>query len=216
MTSYDTNVRDASKNALISIFDTKDKDWSLYNKTQELLDFINPVEKDFYLDERNVDVFIRALPFYKETNLIKIQSKDPDDIEFLDMFYLKNGEELIYLDGNNEKIYEVNTNNNLNINDENVFDYLKFFAAFIVSEDNQQSFFILENGLSEFLKGESSYNKSRALREYDGAIVKILEEEKRYYIKTRILHCNAIYDSEFIVSSNGTVVMEEDQKVGSL
>ena len=209
-----TNTASSIK-TLINLMDTSDEAWVPYLNVQEFLDFINPVAPDLVLEKRETEVFIRPLPFYKETKLIKVHNEYPDE-DPISIFYLKQGEDIVVLNGLSDHILEMNDSGDLNLNEKNVFDYLKFFAVFIDSEEEQEPFYVIENEQSEFLKYSSPYERQRATRKFPETTVKAEQDGQVFKITTRILFCNYAFDATFRITNDGEVVMEEDIEIGSL
>lgn len=204
---------------LINLFDPADEAWQDHSKAQEFLDFINPVPtldgENTHLDTKTAKVLERKLPFYKEdVTMIKVEGRHPDDELFL--FYLLCGEDLVPLGGISDPIFEINDLGMLDLNQDNVFDYLKFFCAFIDSEEDGEPFYVIEGEQSEFLKDWSKHQQSRALRKYNGPVIISSTDKKNFRVESRVLHCGYLFDSKFKVTPDGEVEMTDDNAIGSM
>lgn len=200
-------------NKLMTFFDCDDGSWNTYAKEDEFLTFITPLDGND-LTSSNTDVFVKALPFYKNVNLIQLTltqwEEEPDYY-----FFLEHDGDYIMLKGESDVIYEVNETGALNITKENAADYLKFFCLF-TKTDEGESFYIIESEESEFLKGKSPYEKSRYLRKFSGTDVSDIDKLGRCTIKARTLCENYVYDTVYEVTIEGQVEMKEDVSIGSI
>jgi hypothetical protein len=202
---------------LISLFDHEDKSWSEYDNAQKFLDFINPVGGEITLSLKDTEVNKKALPFYKDVDLIKVSSLVDDEFTF---FFLKADEEFLMLNGDSAIIQEINEMDKLKLTNDNVFDYLKFFCFFIETFDEEagvvDSFYIIEGPDSEFIKGESEYQRKRCLRKYTGPRVISSADQKSFAIESRMIYAGSLFDTKFKISDKGDVTMTEDNYIGVL
>ena len=199
---------------LVSLFDTSDpKVWRRYENEKGFLKFISPIEgKNF--SEGGADVFIRDLPFYNGIELIQVRYFD-EHSEHAYYFFLKYNNEYAQLKGRSDTIHEVNTEDHMNINIDNVFDYLKFFSIFTTNDDGN-CFYIIDGQDSEFIQEYSEYEKSRHLRKFNGSVVEDAQEMGVYRIHTRMLCAGDLYNCSFDVNVDGYVEMTTDTHVGSV
>ncbi|MCB9995120.1 MAG: hypothetical protein H6869_01630 [Rhodospirillales bacterium] len=202
---------------LFDMFDPEDQSWEPYTKADEFLDFISPGGED-PLTARDHQVMYKEPPFYNGVQLIHVTPLVPSDFpeEDINIFFLKNSDHIVMLNGNCAYIHEMNETGVLNLNGETVFDYLKFFCAFNVIEETMEPFLVIESANSEYLKGMSKYEISRAMRSYKGARVIASADNKDFMIETRVMYCNDLYDVKFKITNDGDVIMTDDTAVGAL
>lgn len=199
---------------LLGIFDTtEDKNWKRYENDRGFLEFVSPLDGRDYSNS-GADVYIRDLPFYNSVELIQVRSLD-ENAEPVFHFFLKYDSQYAQLKGAADTIHEVNSEAELCITIETVFDYLKFFSLFTVNEDGD-AFYIVDGQDSEFIRDLSGYEKSRHLRKFNGSIVEDAQEMGVYKIQTRVLCAGMLYDCEFDVTSDGYVEMMSDVNIGSV
>tara|TARA_B100001989_G_scaffold253250_1_gene239243 strand:+ start:22 stop:618 length:597 start_codon:yes stop_codon:yes gene_type:complete len=186
-----------------------DDSWKPMDNKDE---FVELVESDDF-SAKGMEILVKDLPFYKDAHLIKVE----DAVETEDsgkFFYIKFGEDYASLNGNVSVIHEVNEDIGIELDKDNVFDYLKFFCFFLTDEDGN-NYFILENDQSEFLVGRSILDKKRWFRKFNGSEIK--ETKPDYFdITTRVLVGGYLYDARFEVKPDGNVEMQEDVMIGPI
>ncbi len=203
------------KDKTITFFNCDDGSWENYSKTQEFLQFINPFGGQ-ELSPAHTSVYVKALPFYKNVDIIHLAMQG-DDGE--DAFYFfvedKNSGDYVMLQGASDVIHELNATGVLNLSLDNVMDYLKFFCQF-TNDDEGECFYVVENEKSEVIDGLSQYDHSRYLRKFKGT--RILEQAAlgKFKIETRVFHTGHVYDAEFEVKMDGYVEMIKDDIIGSV
>lgn len=199
----------------ITFFNCDDGSWENYSKTEDFLKFINPLD-GMELSAAHTNVYVKPLPFYKDVDLLHVvtQGWEGDDVYY---FFVEdnNTGDYVLLQGASDVIHELNGTGVLNLNSENVMDYLKFFCQF-TKDDEGECFYIVENEKSETIDGLSQYDHSRYLRRFDGT--KVAEEAAldKYKIETRVFHTGHVYDAEFEIQNDGYVEMIKDEMVGSV
>ena len=146
--------------------------------------------------------------------MIKVEGHYPEDD--LMLFYLSYGDDLVGLGGASDPIFEINDLGVLDLNQENVYDYLKFFCAFIDSEENNEPFYVIEGPQCEFLQDWSKHQQTRATRKYNGPVIISSADKKDFRIESRVMHCGYLFDSKFKITNDGEVVMTDDESIGSI
>lgn len=200
------------KNAQLVYFFEKDGAWGPYHDQDAFLKFISPYGEEHLSAEKH-RVQTRSLPFYNDVNLLKISKVGEDDWGYA--FFIENGYEYAQLKGMHEVIQEVNSSGVLNLNEDTVYDYVKFFWLF--SDDSSgENARVIEGQNSEFVKNRSPYEQSRYLRKYSGATVEKNEKLGHFIVTSRIWQNNAIYDSEYEVTFDGRVHIKNSKLVGTV
>ncbi len=202
-----------SKKPLISMFNCDDGSWETYKDAADFLSFISPMEGQ-ELNAGNTKVFAKALPFYKDVNILQVTSTGWEE-EPLYYFFLEHGDDYILLRGMSDVIHELNDTGAIALDAENVMDYLKFFCLFTKNEEGE-CYYIIEGPDSEFLAELSGYDKSRHLRKFEGSEISDFDKLGRCTIKTRVLNEGYVYDAVFEVTQGGHVEMKDDEMVGSI
>lgn len=186
-----------------------DNGWKPMKNAKNFVDYINPLS-GIYLENRAVEVLEKPLSFYKKVELIRVRpDKLSDEIQYF--FFVRIGEIVLPLKAWSEDIYRVNALTELSINDDTVFDYLKFFCYFI-----EGTFFLIESADSEFLSGYySQMDRDRFLSGYNGIEI-VSEEDDRFVVQSRVIHDGYLFDAVYEVFKDGTVTMTSDQAVERL
>lgn len=208
--------QDIYKESLISFFNPDDGSWKRYENEKGFLAFISPMDGVTY-EQGNADVYVKDLPFYVDVKIVQMRSLD-EQAEPQFCFFLKygaQGTQYVQLKGQSDVIHEVNEESELNITLDTVFDYLKFFNLF-TSNDEGNSYYVIEGQNSELFKSYSAYEVSRYLRKFTGSKIDDASELGVYTINTRVLCDGTLYDCGYDVTRDGFVEMKEDNWVGSV
>lgn len=183
--------------------------WRPMENKAELIDLI---ENDDFT-AKGMEVLIQDLPFYKDAQLIRVEDSVETE-ESTKLFYIRFEGDYAELGGDVSIIYEVNEDIGINLNKDNVFDYLKFSCFFTTDEDGN-SYFVLENDQSEFLVGRSALDKKRWFRKFEGSTIS--ETKPGYFIiNTRVIVGGYLYDVRFEIKPDGYVEMEDGTLVGAI
>ncbi|MGN7439015.1 MAG: hypothetical protein ACTHOO_10285 [Alcanivorax sp.] len=196
---------------LIYIFEN-DGSWNDYHDAEAFLKFISPYSGEM-LDSSAFKVLERELPFYNDVRLLQVSKRGESDWGYT--FFIENGYEYTQLKGLREVIMETNETGVLNLSEENVHDYLKFYLIFS-NDQNGENSRVIEGQNSEFLSGLSPYDQSRFLRKSSGVNITKNEKLSLYTVQTRIWSENNIYDAVYDVAFNGVVTPKQVNLVGAV
>lgn len=203
---------DLYKGTLISLYDTADGSWSNVPNADGFCEFISPLDGG-KITTTNTELFQKPLPFYKNTNLILVKTfaHGNEDGDFY--FFIQSESEYVQLRGDARSIHEFNDDFGLFLNDENVFDYIKFLYAFAWNDEGLATW-IIEGANSEYVKDLSPYESSRYTRKYDGAYVSETQSLEKYTIQTRALVGQDLFDLTLELSVDGYCDVVKDKFVG--
>ncbi len=176
-----------------------DQGWTEYPEKDEFLKFISPYNGKDLVPE-DMTVMLQALPFYDEVNLIRISMSK--DMEWGFAFFLEYGYDHVQLAGSFAPIGELNETGVLNLNNETVYDYLKF-VAFFWNDDAGFNACVVEGRGSEYLVKRSAYDQSRFLRKYDGVKIERFEKPDHYIVNTRVWSGDGVHDANYRVNFDG-------------
>jgi len=194
---------------LIYIFENEGA-WSDYHDADAFLKFISPYSGEM-LDAGKFKVLDRELPFYDGVRLLQVSKRGEQDWGYT--FFIENGYEYAQLKGLREVIMETNDTGVINLSEENVHDYLKFYLIFSNNQEGENAR-IIEGQSSEFLQGLSPYDQSRFLRKFSGVKVTKNDKLSTYTVETRIWTENNIYDALYDVTFDGVVTQKEANLIG--
>ncbi len=193
-----------------------DPSWAILPEPEVFVDYINPVG-GYYIDLKLADIRHKKLPFYENLEIIRIYGDKWNEIpeEEFCAFFLRQGPDLIELDGISESIYRANDLGKLILNRDTCADYLKFFCMFLTPEDSNQPFYILEGPESEFIYNFSKFDKDKFLKDYKGMTVTESVSSGLFNAHARVMQADSLYDAYFEIYPDGTVVMKDDVLVGA-
>ncbi len=185
---------------LLHLTETK-RGWSSYPEKEAFLKFISPYN-GVVLKSSDMSVTVMALPFYDEVSLIRVSK--PQDLEWGYAFFLEYGYEYVQLTGNFAPISELNETGVITLNDDNIYDYLKF-VAFFWNDDSGYNACVIEGASSEYLEKRSAYDRSRFLRKYDGVKIERFSTPDHFIIDTRVWSGDAVHDANYRIAIDGKV-----------
>lgn len=176
------------------------------------VDRINPVGDRYELNLDTLECHRRPLPWYDSVELIQLRDKTLRPAKLV-LCYLRNGEDLYWLNGTSPPIHEVNAKAPVKINEQNVADYLRYFCFFVRGEEGP--FYVLEDAADPLLP-----TKEPALRtvaegtarpiSFDG-----MNKQGYYLLNAVIYYSNAIFLAQFAVQPGGMIEMVEDEPIAA-
>lgn len=175
--------------------------WRNYPEKEAFLKFISPYNGSDLVPSE-MSVMVQELPFYNEVSLIRVSK--PQDVEWGYAFFLEYGYEYVQLTGNFAPISELNETGVLDLNNDNIYDYLKF-VAFFWNDDSGFNACVIEGADSEYLAKRSPYDRSRFLRKYDGAKIERFEKPDHFVIDTRVWSGDGVHDANYRINFDGKV-----------
>ncbi len=164
-----------------------------------------------------------SLSFYAEHQLVELAFLRDDLVERA--YVLLGSDGVHWLDGDSTPIHTVNTNESLELSDETVADYLRYFLYFLRSDG---SAFILIESADEI---ESAADDSVAAAEPgDGADIsaetarkhaRLLEVRQQdesgcWQVDATVAYQGGLFSASFSVKPDGEVEMIDDDPLGSL
>lgn len=171
---------------------------------------INPIDDRHRLSASTTQVAWRTLPFYPGIALIRVTDSGfiPSKLK---VFYLAKEDRLFRLNGESLPIHQMNELAPIQLTEDNVLDYIRFFCYFVRGEAGP--FLVCEDINDPCIpKGSAKTTAAIAgvVREanYQGK-----DEADCYMADAIIFYGNALFQSNFRVEQSGMIEMLNDEAV---
>ena len=191
---------------------TDEQNWNAVEGDEKVgfLEQINPIGGKHKVSPQTSQVHWRNLPFYKNMAMIRVtDSLWPN--KKLKIYYLTESGNLYRLNGTSPPIHEVNNKGFINVTEENVLEYLRFFCFFVRGEEGP--FLISEDADNPLLPDmdEATRNAfSNVLRpaSYEGK-----DEKGNYRCDAVVFYSNALFLANFSIQPTGMIEMLDDEPI---
>jgi len=182
-------------------------------EVKELLERSNPVDGLYPVSVETTQARKRSLPFYDQALLVRLTDPSWDDAN-LALFYLFEKDTLYRLNGQSNPIHELNAKVALTLTEENVLDYLRFFAFFVRGEEG--AFLIVEDIQNPDLPQDMDNHSRETLEKYlRPAAIEGETEDGSFLCKAPVFYSNALFISTFEVSRSGVIDIREHETVAA-
>lgn len=169
-----------------------------------LLDLINPKLEISGFDTASAQIMSLSLPFYKEINLVEIS--DPQSVPAKKIFCLhhKTSNEILILNGKNDPIYKINKKFGIQLDDNNVSLYARFFFSYV---RGRHGIFHLINNVSEIKWREEPTKAGKQSLNKMISPVSILsyDDEDGWVLISSIIFKDSLFETEIHVKPDGTI-----------
>lgn len=181
------------------------------DELEGFLDQVNPIDNKFKVNKETTTVSWRQLPFYERVVLVRVkdQAWTPKN---LFVYYLTIDGNLYRLNGTSPPIHEVNALAPIQVNDDNVLDYLRFFCFFVRGEEGP--FLITESiddpDLPQNMDEQTKSVVGGTAREatYEGK-----NEQGFFLCDGVVFYSNALFIAKFAVQPTGMIEMLDDEPI---
>jgi len=178
------------------------------NKATEILNKVNPVLEGEGFDPEKSSVLSLDLPFYPGWVLLEIT--DYDSLPSLKKYVVMKDNNIVVLNWTNAPVYDLNKNLPVQINDDSVLDYVRFFFTYVKGKHGR--FIIVERVDDIDWNEEPPPNARKAVAKFLKPLT-ILEKQKdgSYLIDTRMIFKNSLFASKARVDENGFVSIFDEE-----
>lgn len=193
----------------------EDNNWNAVTG-EELEGFISqvsPIDGKYQATTATTEVAWRPLPFYESVVLIRLRDRSWGKPK-LAVYYLADQGTLYRLNGTSPPIHEVNAKSTIQINDDNVLEYLRFFCFFVRGEEGP--FLIAESMDDPYIPTELD-PKTHAVIEgtvrpasYEGR-----NEQGHFLCDAVVYYSNALFIANFAVQPTGMIEMLSDEPIAA-
>jgi len=179
-------------------------------KREELVARIEPVDGKYKLTDQT-SIQTAELSFYKSGEVHILRLTDTTWSSGLQLFYLENAKSKLFrLNGTSTPIHEVNASN-IQLNRENVLDYLRFFCFFVRSIKGGP-FLVIESitqyEVPDDMNAEEQEKIDRLVM--PATLFESNDENIGFLASSYIWYFNAIYFANFRIDKSGMIEMEND------
>ncbi len=185
-----------------------DPPWSALedDDAASLIEQLSPVDGNYTLSGQTL-IAQCQLPWLDGARLLRVLNPDFEHTRLV-LYYIDLSGGLFRLNGTSPPIHEVNAKAPINLTNDNVIDYLKFFCFFVRGDDGP--FYFVERVddpmLPEaILKGEVTIDGHIAPAELKGR-----DDQGYYRALAHVFYSNAIFEAEFAIQPGGMIEMIND------
>ncbi len=175
-------------------------------ETQIVLDRINPSLQGSSFDPSNTVIMARDLSFYPGYRFLDIadHSTMPQNRRYV----LLSEREITPLDFTNQPIYSLNASLPIQLNDDNIDDYVRFFFSYVRGRHGR--FLITENVEDINWREDPPPSARKAV----GKMLQPLQIYKTatgYELKGQMMFKDTLFQSDIMVEKDGTVALSNQQ-----
>lgn len=186
-----------------------DGKWTDFEKRDEFLSLINPINYEFKTDPGSTVVKARPISCYKDSLVLKVS--DPNWTEDWAVFYfLYSNGKYFQLGSINEDLGQINERAALNITQQSLVDYM-FIAGYFYVVDEQGSRFVIENADSEFidfLPHSNQLDRQRNIEKLTPPKVQGPDAHGNFRIEVDVITGSMLERVTATVSANGDITTE--------
>lgn len=182
---------------------------------RSFLQQISPIDGAILTSPESTVCQIFPLPWLDKVDIVRVF--DPLwAIEDLVIYYLVHEGSLFRLNGTSPPIHEVNQKASINLTEDNVLDYLRFFCFFVRGKEGP--FYVLESMDDPFVSSLTAMTPAveQILSSAAQPLEKpALDEGGNFTCKTTIFYSNAVFQADMKVQSTGMVEMLDDEPIAA-
>ncbi|MDR4517356.1 MAG: hypothetical protein MRK00_08215 [Nitrosomonas sp.] len=148
-----------------------------------------------------------ALSFYPGSGIFKVRAKSWEHPNRA-LYFLENGDDVAYLNGESPPIHEFNAKHDLSLNADNTLDYLRFFCFFVRGDEGP--FFIFDHMNDAMFEASMSPADRKLLLAAAHPAWVIDKTEGGFEAVARVFYSNALFGAYFFIKSTGMIEMRDD------
>lgn len=181
-------------------------------EVEPFLKAINPISGKHTAHKDSVKVEWGQPPFYSSIALVRVNDSSWNKETGPFWFLAKQGQ-MFHLDGTSAPIHDANEAGPIELNEDNVLDYLRFFCFFVHGDEGP--FLILEDIADPALDHDKLDDATRKVIE--NAIVPAAFEGKddkgQYIASALVLYGDALFSARFALTDDGMIEMTDDDPI---
>lgn len=179
-------------------------------EVEDLLQHLNPaIDGSPYIAEQTT-ILSMNLSFYPNCRFLEISDHTTLPARKTSLILRDAG--VVVLDWTNGPIYKLNENVPIQLNENNVIEYVRFFFAFVRGRHGR--FLIIETVDDIAWKDEPPPNARKAI---GGLIEPIsiskIDDEGTFHLSVRMMFKDSLMKAKLRVTSNGIITMDEEELV---
>ncbi len=176
-------------------------------ESQTVVESVNPVLEGGSFDAETVTVLAQNLSFYPGCRFLDIA--DFSAVPALQRFAVNGKGRTILMNGTNEPIYELNKNVPVKLDENNIFDYVRFFFSHVRGRHGR---FIITESVEDIAWREEP---PPAVRKAVGQLLEPLEitatQGGAFKLSARILFRDSLFKTVIAVGPDGTVGISNEE-----
>lgn len=179
----------------------------------KILDDVNPDLDGSPFDPALARILSHPLPFYEGYNLVEISDYDVNPPRKISLIYkaVDNGDpEIFVLNGKNEPIYELNKRTPIQLDETNIFIYVRFFFSYVRGRFGR--FMIVENVDEIDWKEEPSPAGKKALSKMIRPLtLKPKTSDDEFYLTASIVFKDSLFETDIKVMADGQASLSNQE-----
>lgn len=173
-----------------------------------ILDQVNPSFDGAEFDPVETTIMAVDMSFYPDYRFLEIANHSVSPA--MERFVIYNPEKFTVLDFSNEPIYALNKETPINLNEDNVVEYVRFFFTYVRGRHGR---FLIAEGVDDINWKEEP---PPAARKAIGKMLKVLNitekaEDGSYKLQTTMMFKDSLFKSDVNVTSDGSVSLTEEE-----
>ncbi len=179
----------------------------------KILDDVNPHLDGSPFDPAVARILSHPLPFYEGYDLVEISDYDVNPPRKISLIYKSHENapsEVYILNGKNEPVYELNKAAPIQLNETNIFIYVRFFFSYVRGRFGR--FMIVENVDEIDWKEEPSPAGKKALSKMIRPLTlkpKTFDDE--YYLTASIVFKDSLFETDIKVTADGQASLSNQE-----
>ncbi len=173
-----------------------------------VLDQVNPLLEGTPFDPVETTVMAHDMAFYPGYRFLDIA--DHSISPPMQRFVIYNPEDVVVLDWSNEPIYELNNKLPIQITDENIGDYVRFFFTYVRGRHGR--FMVTENVDDINWKEEPPPAARKAISKMLAPIeIKEKSDTGIYRLEARVMFKDSLFKTDIYVKPDGAISLTEEE-----
>lgn len=167
-----------------------------------------------YNVDQSTHFHMAVLPFYDPHRVRILRVQSPKWVQkHLTLYFLINEDKMRALDGTSSPIHQCNYEVGINLTQDNVLDYLRFFCFFVRGDEGA---FLIAEGIEQkeipkSLSKKEGMDLKKILRPaiYQGYD----QRRKEFLAQAKVYYSNHIFGARFIIEQSGMIKMHDDNPI---
>lgn len=179
-------------------------------ETEDLLKRLNPLIEGSDYHAKSVTVLAMALSFYPGCRLLEIA--DHSTLPTRKNFIVMGADHAALLDWTNNPIYRLNEKVPVRLDEQNVFDYVRFFFSFVRGRHGR--FLITESVDDINWKDEPPATARKAIAGLIEPLrLKAVDRDGTFHLAVRMIFKDSLFKSNVKVAPDGLVTLQDEELV---
>lgn len=179
-------------------------------EVEALLNQLNTLITGSDFAARNVTILAMEPSFYPGWRLLEIS--DHSAIPVRKNFIVHKGDQAVVLDWTNQPIYQLNDTVPVQLNEQNIVEYVRFFFSFVRGRHGR--FLITESVDDIAWKEEPPAPARKAIAGLiEPTRLRAMDADGTFHLSTRMIFKDSLFKSNVVVSPAGLVTLQDEELV---